>query len=54
MATSDDLKRLTMALEGTTSAPHFERTAFKVASIYATLGPDGLQRYQRMSKQLPR
>jgi hypothetical protein len=31
-----------MALEGTTSAPHFERTAFKVARIYATLGPDGL------------
>lgn len=42
MATGGDLKRLAMALEGTTSAPHFERTAFKVARIYATLGPDGL------------
>ncbi|MEQ1612069.1 MAG: MmcQ/YjbR family DNA-binding protein [Hyphomicrobiaceae bacterium] len=42
MATGDDLKRLVMALEGTTSAPHFERTAFKFARIYATLGPDGL------------
>jgi hypothetical protein len=42
MVTGDDLKRLAMALEGTTSAPHFERTAFKVARIYATLGPDGL------------
>jgi hypothetical protein len=42
MATRDDLMRLAMALEGTTCAPHFERTAFKVARIYATLGPDGL------------
>ena len=31
-----------MALEGTTSAPHLERTAFEVARIYAALGPDGL------------
>ena len=42
MATSDDLRRSAMALEGTTSAPHFERTAFKVVRIYATLSPDGL------------
>ena len=42
MATSDDLRRSAMALEGTTSAPHFERTAFKIARIYATLGPDDL------------
>jgi YjbR len=42
MATSDDLRRLAMTLEGTTSASHFERTAFKVARIYATLVPDGL------------
>jgi predicted DNA-binding protein (MmcQ/YjbR family) len=41
MATGDDLKRLAMALEGTTSAPHFERTAFKVARVYATLASDG-------------
>lgn len=27
-----------MGLEGTSSAPHFDRTAFKVARIYATLG----------------
>lgn len=31
-----------MALDGTTCAPHFERTAFKVSRIYATLGLDGL------------
>lgn len=42
MATAGDLKRLTMALDGTTSTPHFERTAFKVARIYVTLAADGL------------
>jgi hypothetical protein len=42
MATADDLRRLAMALEGTTSAPHSERIVFKVARIYATLGPDDL------------
>ncbi len=42
METGDDLRRLAMALAGTTSSPHFERTAFKVARIYATLGADGL------------
>jgi hypothetical protein len=30
-----------MALEGTTAAPHFDRTAFKVRRIYATLAADG-------------
>ena len=42
MATADDLRRLAMALDGTTSAPHFERTAFMVARIYATLAADDL------------
>jgi hypothetical protein len=41
MATAKDLRRLALALEGTTEAPHFDRTAFKVARIYATLAPDG-------------
>ena len=41
MATADDLRRLALALEGTTEAPHFDRTAFKVARIYATLAADG-------------
>jgi len=41
MATANDLRRLARALEGTTEAPHFERTAFKVARIYATLAADG-------------
>ena len=33
---------MALALEGTTEAPHFDRIAFKVARIYATLAPDGL------------
>jgi hypothetical protein len=42
MSTAQDLRRIAMSLDGTTSAPHFERTAFKVARIYATLAADGL------------
>jgi hypothetical protein len=41
MATAQDLQRIALSLEGTTAAPHFDRTAFKVARIYATLVPDG-------------
>jgi hypothetical protein len=41
MATSKDLRRIALTLEGTTEAPHFDRTAFKVARIYATLPADG-------------
>lgn len=42
MATAKDLRRIALALEGTTDAPHFDRTAFKVARTYATLAADGL------------
>jgi hypothetical protein len=42
MSTAQDFRRIAMLLDGTTSAPHFDRTAFKVARIYATLAPDGL------------
>jgi hypothetical protein len=42
MATAADLRDLALALESTTTAPHFDRTAFKVARIYATLAADGL------------
>ena len=42
MSTAQDLFRIAMSLDGTTSGPHVERTAFKVARIYATLAPDGL------------
>src|SRR6185295_7814244 len=41
MATGQDLRRIALSLEGTTEAPHFDRTAFKVARTYATLAADG-------------
>jgi hypothetical protein len=41
MATADDLRRISLALDGTTEAPHFDRAAFKVARIYATMPADG-------------
>jgi hypothetical protein len=41
MATARDFRRIALSLPGTTEAPHFDRTAFKVARIYATLAPDG-------------
>jgi hypothetical protein len=41
MADAGDLRRLALALEGTTDAPHFDRTAFKVRRTYVTLAADG-------------
>ena len=41
MATARDLRRLALALDGVTEAPHFDRTAFKVARIFTTLAADG-------------
>lgn len=41
MANAADLRRLALALEGTGEKPHFDRAAFRVARIYATLAPDG-------------
>lgn len=41
MASGEEFRRLALALDGTCEAPHFDRAAFKVARIYATLGPDG-------------
>ena len=40
MSTGKDLRRLALSLEGTTEAPHFERTAFRVKRIYVTLAAD--------------
>jgi hypothetical protein len=37
MATARDLRRIALSLDGTVEAPHFDRTAFKVKRIYATL-----------------
>ena len=41
MATAGNLRNIALALEGTTETPHFDRAAFRVARIYATLAPDG-------------
>ncbi len=41
MATAKDLRRIALSLEGTTEAPHFDRTAYKAVRIYVTLAPDG-------------
>jgi len=41
MPTGSDLRRLALALDGTTEAPHFDRAAFKAARIYVTLAADG-------------
>jgi hypothetical protein len=41
MSTGRDLRRMALALAGTAEAPHFDRTAFKVARIYVTLAADG-------------
>lgn len=40
MTTSSDLRRLALALPGTTQAPHFDRTAYKAARIYVTVASD--------------
>ncbi|MBM3561614.1 MAG: MmcQ/YjbR family DNA-binding protein [Alphaproteobacteria bacterium] len=41
MATSRDFRRIALSFEGTSEAPHFDKTAFKTARIYATLAADG-------------
>ena len=41
MAKAADLRRIALALTGTVEAPHFDRTAFKVARIYVTLAAEG-------------
>jgi hypothetical protein len=41
MANARDFRRLALALDGTVEAPHFDRAAFRVARIYATLAADG-------------
>ncbi|MDB5615230.1 MAG: MmcQ/YjbR family DNA-binding protein [Devosia sp.] len=42
MAEAADLRRMALALPGTSEAPHFDRAAFKVDRIYVTLTGDGL------------
>src|ERR1700758_1506166 len=40
MSTSKDLRGLALSLQGTTEAPHFDRTAFRAKRIYVTLAAD--------------
>ena len=40
MSTGKDLRRIALSLEGTTEAPHFDRTAFRAKRIYVTLAAD--------------
>jgi hypothetical protein len=42
MTSASDFTQIALALPGTTAAPHFDRTAFKVPRTYATLAADGL------------
>jgi hypothetical protein len=41
MASSSEFREIALSLSGTTVAPHFDRQAFKVKRIYATLAADG-------------
>lgn len=42
ITSSSEFRAIALSLEGTTEAPHFDRQAFKVARIYATLAADEL------------
>ncbi len=39
--TGADLRRIALSLEGVTEAPHFDRAAFRYATIFVTLAADG-------------
>jgi hypothetical protein len=41
MADGADLRRMALALPGTTEAPHFDRAAFRVDRIFVTLDAHG-------------
>jgi hypothetical protein len=41
MTSAVDLRRIALSLDGTNEVPHFDRIAFKVVRIYATLAADG-------------
>lgn len=41
MVSAQQFRQAALALDGTAEAPHFDRAAFKVARIYATLAADG-------------
>lgn len=41
MSAAKLFREIALSLEGTTEAPHFDRTAFKVRRIFATMPADG-------------
>ena len=41
MATTADFHQEALSLAGTSAVPDFDRTAYRVARIYASLAPDG-------------
>jgi hypothetical protein len=41
LASAAEFRRIALSLEGTSEAPHFDRAAFRVRRIYATLAADG-------------
>jgi hypothetical protein len=51
LASAEDLRRIAMSLHGTLEAPHFDRRAFKVARIYATVPTDGQTANLRLSPE---
>jgi hypothetical protein len=51
MSTGEDLRRIALSLAGTVEAPHFDRAAFKVARIYATMSSDRLTANLRLSPE---
>ena len=40
MANGEDFRRIALALEGASEAPHFDRMAYRVARTFATLAAD--------------
>ena len=50
MASADDLRQIALSLAGTCEAAHFDRRAFKVARIYATLAADGRTANLKLSR----
>lgn len=42
MATAEDFERIALSLPGTEARPHFDRTAYRMRRIFATLAPDRL------------
>lgn len=49
MTTYSEFRTIALSLPGTIEAPHFDRAAFKVKRIYATLAADGLSANLRLT-----